>query len=162
VFFFFFFNLDLRYGPIFRTSVAGRPVVISTDPEFNHYIIKQEGRLVELWYLDSFAKLLTMEGENKVTALSLVHKYIRSIILNHFGAEPLKEKLLPQIEEFVNKTLLPWSNQPSVEVKHVASGVSFNLAQCLELVIWLWFMLYHSTLYMSLLGALNVVHIGFI
>jgi len=106
--------------------VAGSPIVVSIDPEFNHYIAKQEGRLVEIWYLDSFSKLLTMEGENKVTAVGVVHKYIRSIVLNRCGADPLKEKLLPQIEEFVNKTLQTWSSHPLVEMKHAASVVIFN------------------------------------
>ncbi|XP_030942775.1 cytochrome P450 87A3-like isoform X1 [Quercus lobata] len=115
-----------KYGPIFRTSVAGSPIVVSIDPEFNHYIAKQEGRLVEIWYLDSFSKLLTMEGENKVTAVGVVHKYIRSIVLNRCGADPLKEKLLPQIEEFVNKTLQTWSSHPLVEMKHAASVKVFD------------------------------------
>jgi hypothetical protein len=97
---------------------------MSTDLEFNHYIVNQEGRLVELWYLDSFAKLFTHEGENKTNAVGLVHKYIRSLALDHFGVESLKEKLLPQIEEFVNKTLQTWSSQNSIEVKHAASVVS--------------------------------------
>lgn len=117
-----------RYGTIFRTSVAGRPVVMSTDLEFNHYIVNQEGRLVELWYLDSFAKLFIQEGENKTNAVGLVHKYIRSLVLDHFGAESLKEKLLPQIEEFVDKTLQTWSSQNSIEVKHAASVMVFDFS----------------------------------
>ena len=101
-------------------------VKLSIDPEFNHYIYKQEGRLVELRYLDSFSKLLAMEGENKVNAIGVVHKYLRSIILNHCGADQLKEKLLPQIEEFANKTLQTWSRHPLVEMKNAASVVIFN------------------------------------
>lgn len=65
-----------------------------------------------------------MEGENRTTALGIIYKYVKSIILDHFGAEPLKEKLLPQIEVFASKTLEIWSTQFSVEVKHVASIVS--------------------------------------
>ena len=108
--------------------MAGSPIVVSIDPEFNHYIVKQEGRLVELWYMDSFSKLLAMEGENKTNAIGVVHKYIRSIALNDFGVDPLKEKLLPQIEEFVNKTLQTWSSHPLVEMKHAASVVIFNFS----------------------------------
>ena len=119
-----YFFPSFRYGPIFRTSVAGLPIVISIDPEFKHYIIKQEGKLVELWYLDSFSKLFSMEGGNRTTALGIIHKYVISIILDHFGVEPLKEKLLPQIEVFISKTLETWSTQSLVEVKHAASIVS--------------------------------------
>ncbi|KAM3743584.1 hypothetical protein ACB098_07G156900 [Castanea mollissima] len=115
-----------KYGPIFRTSVAGSPIVLSIDPEFNHYIVKQEGRLVEVWYMDSFSKLFNMEGENKINVIGVVHKYFRSIVLNHCGADPLKENLLPQIEEFVNKTLQTWSSHPLVEMKHAASVMAFD------------------------------------
>ncbi|KAM3743612.1 hypothetical protein ACB098_07G159600 [Castanea mollissima] len=115
-----------RYGPIFRTSVASRPVIVSTNPEFNNYIVKQEGRLVEIWYLDTFAKFFGMEGENKMSALGDVHKYIRSITLNHLGADAVKEKLLPQMEEIVNKALQTWSSQPSVDMRDAASKMLFD------------------------------------
>ncbi|KAL5562365.1 hypothetical protein UlMin_032112 [Ulmus minor] len=117
-----------RYGPIFRTSIAGRQVVISADPELNNYLFTQEGRLVELYYLDTFAKIFFQEGESRTNQLGVVHKYIRSIFLNHFGAEKLKEKWLPQIEEFVNKTLSQWSSQAFVEVKRSASAMVLNFS----------------------------------
>ena len=40
-----FFSLPCRYGPIFRTSLAGRPVVISADPDFNNFLFQEEGRV---------------------------------------------------------------------------------------------------------------------
>ena len=106
--------------------MAGCPVVVSTDPEFNHHIAKQEGRLVELWYLDSYSKIFTMEGESKTTAHGLVHRYLRSIILNHCGAEAIEKMLLSQIEELFIKALQTWSSQPSIEVKRATSVVSSN------------------------------------
>ncbi|XP_030942094.1 cytochrome P450 87A3-like [Quercus lobata] len=117
-----------RYGPIFRTSLVGRPVVLSTDLEFNRYIVKQEGSLVEKWYLDTFAKFLGMEGENRMSALGNVHKYIRSITLNHLGADAVKEKLLPQMEEIVNKALQTWSSQPSVDMRDAASKMLLDFS----------------------------------
>ncbi|KAL5715558.1 hypothetical protein ACHQM5_017360 [Ranunculus cassubicifolius] len=45
------------YGPLFKTSLLGRPVIFSTNPEFSHYIFQQDGISVEIWYLDSFMKL---------------------------------------------------------------------------------------------------------
>ncbi|CAB4321310.1 unnamed protein product [Prunus armeniaca] len=114
-----------KYGPIFRTSLVGRPIVVSTDPEFNSYLSQQEGKLVELGFFDSFAKILKLSGEIS-TAGSIIHKYLRSITLNHFGAETLKEKLLPLIEKTVVKTLDSWSSQASVEVKHASSVMLLN------------------------------------
>lgn len=61
-----------------------------------------------------------------MNAAGKVHKYLRHIFLDHFGAEILKEKLLTQIEACVNKSLCSWSSQESVEVKHAASVVNYN------------------------------------
>lgn len=113
------------YGPIFRTSIAGRPIIVSVDPEFNNHILQQEGRLVELWYFDTFAKLSALEGESRLTRVGLVHKYIRRIFLNHFGSDIIKEKLLQQIEEVVKRCLRMWLSQPCIEAKQATSAAQF-------------------------------------
>ncbi|CAK7330761.1 unnamed protein product [Dovyalis caffra] len=115
-----------RHGPIFRTHLVGRPIIVSADPEVNKYIFSQEGNLVEMWYLDSFAKLFAFEGESKVTAIGRVHRYLRGITLNHFGGESLREKMLPQIEATVKNNLCKWSTQRSVDVKSAISRMIFN------------------------------------
>ncbi|KAF3434850.1 hypothetical protein FNV43_RR21937 [Rhamnella rubrinervis] len=119
-----------RYGTIFRTSVAGRPVVVSADPEFNNYVVAQEGRLVEIYYMDTFSKIFKQEGddETRTTSTGAVHRYIRGITLTHFGSEKLKQTLLPQMQESVDKTLTAWSTQPSVEVKYAASVMFLNFS----------------------------------
>jgi len=129
---FFFFNDMLnmlfnslsknlhRYGPIFRTGLVGRAVVVSADQDFNRYLVQQEGRLVELWYLDTFSKLFGQEGQVRTNATGYVHKYLRTITLNHFGIESLKQNLLPHIEKFVRESLHAWSTQESIDVKEAA------------------------------------------
>ncbi|XP_058004573.1 cucurbitadienol 11-hydroxylase isoform X1 [Hevea brasiliensis] len=110
-----------RYGPIFRSNLAGRPVIVSADPEFNYYILSQEGRSVEIWYLDTFSKLFRQQGESRTNVAGYVHKYLRGAFLSQIGSENLREKLLLHIQDMVNRTLCSWSNQESVEVKHSAS-----------------------------------------
>ncbi|KAL2936884.1 Cytochrome P450 87A3 [Bienertia sinuspersici] len=111
------------YGPIFQTRLLGRPVVISADTNFNRYIVQQEGKLVELWYLDTFSKLFAQEGETRTSAAGFVHKYLRSLTLSHFGSESLREKLLPHLEILVQQTLNGWSSQESIDVKEAALNV---------------------------------------
>jgi cytochrome P450 len=89
----------------------------------NKYILQHEGTLVELWYLDSFAKFFALEGETRVNAIGTVHKYLRSITLNHFGVESLKS-LLPKIEDMLHTNLAKWASQGPVDVKQVISVVS--------------------------------------
>lgn len=98
----------------------GRPVVVSADPDFNHYILQQEGRLVEFWYTDSFNKLF---GQAGVTAFGLFHKYVRTLVLNQFGPEALKQKLLPELEEMWVQALEDWKARDYVEVKQSLSTV---------------------------------------
>ncbi|KAJ8447427.1 hypothetical protein Cgig2_019421 [Carnegiea gigantea] len=109
-----------RYGPIFQTRLVGRPVVVSTDGDFNRYLVQQEGRLVEMWYLDTFSKLFAQEGEARTNAAGLVHKYLRNLTLSHFGSESLREKLLPHLEDLVQKSLHRWSTQESIDIKEAS------------------------------------------
>ena len=97
--------------------------MVSSDPEFNYYVFQQEGKLVERWYMDSFAKILHQDAA-RINAHKNVHKYLRNVILGHFGPEALKEKMLPQLEDAINKRLYGWSKLPSLEVKSSTSAVS--------------------------------------
>ncbi|KAH0978151.1 hypothetical protein GBA52_027870 [Prunus armeniaca] len=123
-----------KYGPIFRTSLAGKPIVVSADSKFNSYLFQQEGKLVELGLFDSFTKIFKVSGDTNATG-SIIHKYLRSTTLNHFGAQTLKEKLLPQIEKAADKALASWSSQASVEVKHASSVVKIS-TQLLKSLIY--------------------------
>ncbi|KAJ4827283.1 hypothetical protein Tsubulata_043302 [Turnera subulata] len=119
-------NRMKKYGPIFKTSLVGRPFIVSTDPEVNKYVLAHEGKLVEMWYLDSFSKIFELEGENRVTAVGEIHSYFRSIILNHFGVDSLRQNLLPKVEETIHTHLTKWSTQGPVDVKHLVSVMVFN------------------------------------
>ena len=122
-----------RFGPIFQTRLVGRPVVMSADPTFNKCIVQQEGRLVEMWYLDTFSKLFAHEGESRTNAAGLVHKYLRNITLSHFGSESLKDKLLPRIEDLARKSFQRWSTQESIDVKESALTVlSFSSIEIIK------------------------------
>ncbi|MBA0705439.1 hypothetical protein Golax_017631, partial [Gossypium laxum] len=104
-----------RYGPLFKTNIAGRPVAVSSDPEFNYFLLQQEGKLIELYYMDSFSQMV--HHENMSNLGGYFHRYLRRSILGHFGHEPLKRKLLSEFEDVINQELHKWSNLPEVDVK---------------------------------------------
>ncbi|XP_068650461.1 cytochrome P450 87A3 [Aristolochia californica] len=114
-----------RYGPVFKTSLVGRPVVVSTDPEFNHYVFQQEGRLFQSWYPDTFTEIF---GRQNVGSLhGFMYKYLKNMVLNLFGPESLKEKLLPEIEKTAQRNLSEWSRQSTVELKEATATMIFDL-----------------------------------
>ncbi|XP_019179507.1 PREDICTED: cytochrome P450 87A3 [Ipomoea nil] len=113
-----------RYGPIFRTSLVGRPVIVSTDPELNYFIFQQEGQLFQSWYPDTFTEIF---GRQNVGSLhGFMYKYLKNMVLNLFGPESLK-KMLPEVEEAANRNLRRWSNQTTVEMKESTATMIFDL-----------------------------------
>lgn len=116
-----FLLLPFRYGPIFRTNLVGRPVVISTDSDLNYFIFQQEGRLFKSWYPDTFTEIF---GRQNVGSLhGFMYKYLKNMVLNLFGPESLK-KMLPEVEFAACRKLERWSSQCTVELKEASASVS--------------------------------------
>ncbi|KAK8714717.1 hypothetical protein V6N13_042066 [Hibiscus sabdariffa] len=113
-----------RYGSLFRTSLVGRKIVVSTDPDVNRFIFQQEGKLVQSWYMDSFDDIVGKE--NVLSSHGFLHKYLRNLVLNLFGSETLKEKHVSELDELTIKHLQLWSTKPSVELKQAISDMIYD------------------------------------
>ncbi|KAL3647202.1 hypothetical protein CASFOL_008170 [Castilleja foliolosa] len=113
-----------RYGPIFKTSLVGRPVIVSTDADLNYFIFQQEGQSFQSWYPDTFTEIF---GKQNVGSLhGFMYKYLKNMVLNLFGPESLK-KMLPDVEQASNRSLSRWSNMCSVDVKDASAEMIFDL-----------------------------------
>ncbi|KAG8382289.1 hypothetical protein BUALT_Bualt05G0061300 [Buddleja alternifolia] len=113
-----------RYGPIFKTSLVGRPVIISTDADLNYFIFQQEGQLFQSWYPDTFTEIF---GKQNVGSLhGFMYKYLKNMVLNLFGPESLK-KMLPDVEQASKRNLKMWSSKDSVEMKDATAHMIFDL-----------------------------------
>ena len=84
-----------------------------------YYAFQQEGKLVERWYMDSFTKLFNKDTTWLMNAHKNINKYIRNLILDNFGPEALKDKILSDLEDVINRRLQDWAKLPSLEVKKV-------------------------------------------
>ncbi|XP_027083916.2 cytochrome P450 87A3-like [Coffea arabica] len=113
-----------RHGPIFRTSLVGRPIIVSTDSDLNYYIFQQEGQLFQSWYPDTFTEIF---GRQNVGSLhGFMYKYLKNMVLNLFGPEALK-KMLPDVEQAATRKLKRWSSQKSVDMKEATASLIFDL-----------------------------------
>lgn len=111
----------LRYGPIFKTSLVGRPIIVSADPELSYLIFQQEGQTFQSWYPDTFTEIF---GKQNVGSLhGFMYKYLKNMVLSLFGPESLK-KMLPEVEETVLKQMNQWTKLDSVEIKDATASVS--------------------------------------
>ncbi|KAL6899491.1 hypothetical protein ACP4OV_006149 [Aristida adscensionis] len=114
-----------RYGAIFKTSIVGRSVVVSADPELNYYVFQQEGKLFESWYPDTFTEIF---GRDNVGSLhGFMYKYLKTLVLRLYGQESLRAGLLAETDRACRASLAAWATQPSVELKDAISTMIFDL-----------------------------------
>ncbi|KAL0373628.1 UNVERIFIED_CONTAM: cytochrome [Sesamum radiatum] len=114
-----------RYGPVFRTSLVGQPVVMSTDQEVNQYIFGQEGKMFQAWYTQSGFRITGEKGLPVHAGNS--HKYLRNLIRDIVGLENLKEELVHEIDRITRKHLSRWAHSPEVDVKDAAEIMMIEL-----------------------------------
>lgn len=111
-----------RYGSIFKTSIVGRQVVVSADPDMNYFVFQQEGKLFESWYPDTFTEIF---GRDNVGSLhGFMYKYLKTLVLRLYGQENLKAVLVAETDAACRGSLAAWAAQPSVELKEGLSTVS--------------------------------------
>lgn len=114
-----------RYGPVFKTSLVGRPLVISTDPELNHLIFQQEGKLFTSSYPDTFKEILGKENVGELDCH--IYKYLKTLVLRFFGPDNLKVAMLQDTEKMSRDRLGLWSRQSSIDLKDMIAAMIFDL-----------------------------------
>ncbi|RLM78930.1 hypothetical protein C2845_PM12G23120 [Panicum miliaceum] len=113
------------YGNIFKTSIVGRSVVVSADPDLNYYVFQQEGKLFESWYPDTFTEIF---GRDNVGSLhGFMYKYLKTLVLRLYGQENLRAVLLADTDGACRASLASWASHPSVELKDAISTMIFDL-----------------------------------
>lgn len=117
--------LCCRYGSLFRTSLVGQKVVFSTDPEVNHFIFQQEGKLFQLWYTQSALKLTGKQG--LTVHHGAFHRYLKNLILNLVSPENLKASLLSEMDDITRKHLDSWSRLSMFDVKEATETVIIHI-----------------------------------
>lgn len=112
----------IRYGPLFRTSIVGQPVVVSTDPEVNYYVFQQEGNIFQCWYFESVNRIIGQQS--MAVQQGVVHKYLKNLILSLVGPENLKEKLILEMDQNTRQYLQSWANMGNLDAKDATAEVS--------------------------------------
>ncbi|XP_021766084.1 cytochrome P450 87A3-like [Chenopodium quinoa] len=114
----------IRYGPIFKTSIVGNPLIVSADQELNYIIFQQEGQSFQSWYPDTFIEIF---GRQNIGSLDgFMYKYLKNMVLSLFGTESLKN-MISEVEVAVLKHLHQWCRMDSVELKDATARMIFNL-----------------------------------
>ncbi|CAJ1931860.1 unnamed protein product [Sphenostylis stenocarpa] len=110
-----------RYGNLFKTHALGSPVVISMDPDVNRYILLNEAKGLVPGYPDSMRKIL---GTNIAEVHGAVHKRVRGSLLSLIGPMAVKDRLLPEVDEFMRSFLDNWDGK-TVDLQEKTVEIAF-------------------------------------
>ncbi|KAG8097715.1 hypothetical protein GUJ93_ZPchr0013g36457 [Zizania palustris] len=122
---FFKRRLD-RYGPVFRTNLlVGEDLIVSLDPELNNFVFQQEERLFQIWYPDSFIRIIG--ADSIITTHGSSHKHIRNLVLRLFGPENLRRAIIQDVQKTAQASLLSWLDHPTIELKEAISNMIFSV-----------------------------------
>jgi hypothetical protein len=103
-------------------------VIVSADPDLNHYVFQQEGKLFESWYPATFTEIF---GRDNVGSLhGFMYKYLKTLVLRLYGQENLRAVLLAETDAACRTTLASWAGQQSIELKDGLSAVRRPLLAC--------------------------------
>ncbi|XP_062078784.1 cytochrome P450 87A3-like [Humulus lupulus] len=113
-----------RYGSLFRSSLVGQQVVVSTDAEVNYKIFQKEGESFRIGYTESFIEIFG--HESMMGFHGTLHKHLKNLVLHLISPENLRFKLLPEMEETTRRHFTSWAHATTVDIKEVSSDMIFE------------------------------------
>lgn len=101
-----------RFGKIFSCSLFGKWCVVSADPSFNRFVMKNEGKLFQSSYPKSFKDLVGKNGV--ITVHGEQQRKLHGITSNMMHLDKLlKMNFLDDIQMVITQTLNNFpTNQP--------------------------------------------------
>lgn len=115
-----------KHGNLFKTCILGDPVIISTDPHVNNFIIESAARLFVHQFPTSVELLLRKSTLMAFTGDQVYHRKLRADITRFFGIPVLKRRLLSEIESTITSTVSGWRGR-NVNVRQEAEEMMFSV-----------------------------------
>ncbi|XP_019096711.1 PREDICTED: cytochrome P450 708A2-like, partial [Camelina sativa] len=119
-------------GSLFRTNILGSKTIVSTDPEVNFEILKQDNMCFVMSYPEA---LVTIFGKDNLFFKQGkdFHRYMRQIALQLLGHECLKQRFIQKIDQATREHLKAISFQGVLDVKNTVGRLI--LEQMVQLII---------------------------
>ncbi|KAJ6402273.1 hypothetical protein OIU84_014375 [Salix udensis] len=114
-----------RFGKIFSCSLFGKWAVVSADPNFNRFIMQNEGKLFQSSYPKSFRDLVGKNGV--ITVQGEQQRKLHGIASNMMRLEKLKFHFLDDIQLVMLQTLNKFDSNQVILLQDVCRMVAINL-----------------------------------
>ncbi|KAK7262914.1 hypothetical protein RJT34_30495 [Clitoria ternatea] len=113
-----------RYGNVFKTSILGTSVIVSTDPEVNKVILQNQGNIFVPAYPKSIRELM---GEHSILQMNgNMHRKIHSLIGGFLRSPQLKARITRDIEHSVKHCFATWTQQ-TIYVQDQVKKITFTI-----------------------------------
>ncbi|GLJ05189.1 hypothetical protein SUGI_0013310 [Cryptomeria japonica] len=96
----------LPYGEIVTCNMFGKPTVVSVDPEFNKFVLQNEGRLFKATYFKSIYDL--MGKFSMISVTGDLHRQLHGTAINLLSNEKLRRNFMPAIQVVFKQTMVKW------------------------------------------------------
>ncbi|XP_065847282.1 abietadienol/abietadienal oxidase [Euphorbia lathyris] len=117
---------SIRYGKIFRCSLFGKWAVVSADPNFNKFIMQNEGKLFKSSYPKSFRDLVGKNGV--ITVQGDQQKKLHGIASNIMRLDKLqKPHFLQHIQSVIVESCINFHDNQVIFLQDVCRKVAINL-----------------------------------
>ena len=121
-----------RYGKVFKTSILGTGVIVSTDQEVNKVILQNQGNIFVPAYPKSIRELV---GDHSILQMNgNLHRKVHALITGFLRSPQLKARITKDIENTVKDCLSTWTSQDSnqpIYVQDEVKKVSFSFLMSL-------------------------------
>ncbi|KAK2408962.1 cytochrome P450 90A1 [Trifolium repens] len=112
------------YGNVFKTSILGTGVIVSTDPEVNKVILQNQRNIFVPAYPKSIRELM---GEHSILQMNgNMHRKIHSLLGGFMRSPQFKARITRDIEHSIKQCLATWTNQP-IYVQDQVKKITFTI-----------------------------------
>ncbi|GLJ17608.1 hypothetical protein SUGI_0306620 [Cryptomeria japonica] len=117
---------EKKYGPVFRTNLFGRKrMVVSVDPEFNRYVLQNEGRLFQANYPQSFRNLVGKYG--LVNVHGDLQKKLHAVAANLLKQDNLISDFMDDIQNFLLADMQRWQHKGVIHLQEECNKVLLKI-----------------------------------
>lgn len=112
-----------RYGNVFKTSILGSGVIVSTDPEVNKVILQNQGNIFIPAYPKSIRELM---GEHSILQMNgNMHRKLHALLGGFLRSPQFKARITRDIQHSVKQCLATWSTHHPIYIQDEVKKVLF-------------------------------------
>ncbi|KAH7514647.1 hypothetical protein FEM48_Zijuj11G0111600 [Ziziphus jujuba var. spinosa] len=115
-----------RFGKIFSCSLFGKWAVVSADPNFNKFVMQNEGKLFQSSYPKSFRDLVGKNGV--ITVQGEQQRKLHAIASNMMRLDKLRFHFLEDIQRVMLQTLSSFQNNQVIHLQDVCRKATCDMS----------------------------------